>query len=128
VGCGGTGGTVGPLSTIDPPPPPPPPPEWADQPTRQGAEPRHARRRRSALRTPALVDRMDVADDADGRVAIFSVAEPRRASQIVSPPPRPDETTAPTRLGQMLDSPYAVVVIAGVLVVILVLGLMFSRH
>ena len=71
---------------------------------------------------------MDVADDADGRVAIFSVAEPRRGSHIVSPPPGPDEATSPTRFGQMLDSPYAVVVIAGVLVVILVLGLMFSRH
>jgi hypothetical protein len=72
---------------------------------------------------------MDVADDADGRVAIFSVAEPRRGSRIVSPPPGPAEATAaPSRLGQMLDSPYAVVVIAVVLVVILVLGLMFSRH
>jgi hypothetical protein len=71
---------------------------------------------------------MDVADDADGRVAIFSVPEPRRSSQIVSSPPGADEATAPTRLGQMLDSPYAVVVIAGALVVILVLGLMFSRH
>jgi hypothetical protein len=86
------------------------------------------RRRRSALRTPALVDRMDVADDADGRVAIFSVAEPRRASEIAPTQPGPDGTTAPALLGRMLDSPYAVVVIAGVLVVILVLGLMLARH
>jgi hypothetical protein len=71
---------------------------------------------------------MDVADDADGRVAIFSVPEPRRSSHIVSSPPGAEEATVPTRVGQMLDSPYAVVVIAGVLVVILVLGLMFSRH
>ena len=86
------------------------------------------RRRRSALRTPALVDRMDVADDADGRVAIFSVDGPRRASKIAPTPPRQDGSTAPARLGQMLDSPYAVAVLAGVLVVILVLGLIFSRH
>jgi hypothetical protein len=71
---------------------------------------------------------MDVADDADGRVAIFSVDGPRRSSRIAPTPSRQDGTTAPARVSQMLDSPYAVVVIAGVLVVILVLGLIFSRH
>jgi hypothetical protein len=71
---------------------------------------------------------MDVADDADGRVAIFTVdarSTPER------PPPAAGGTGgvgAPgSRLGEVLDS-YGPAFIAVGLVVVLVLGLLLTRH
>jgi hypothetical protein len=82
------------------------------------------------VRTPAFVDRMDVADDAEGRVAIFSVdgrpdADPPGEPLRVQ---RGSFRRATDRLGVWLDNPYAGAAIAAVLVLILVLGLLLSRH
>lgn len=73
---------------------------------------------------------MDIADDADGRVAIFTVDAPYRASPG-GPPPVPvgPQSARPAeRLAALLDSAYAGVGIVAVLVVVLVLGLLFARH
>ena len=99
---------------------------------RPATEPRPVRRRRSALGTPAFVDRMDVADDADGRVAIFSVEEspPDPGAAQSAPDARPSTATrgAAHRLGAALDSRYAAAFIAAALVGILVLGLLLTRR
>lgn len=83
------------------------------------------------LRTPAFVDTMEVADDADGRVAIFSVEDApigspgsRSAPELGHPPHR----GAARSLGKALDSRLAPALLAAVLVLILVLGLMLTRH
>lgn len=76
------------------------------------------------MRTPAFVDRMDLADDAEGRVAIFAgeaLAEPAEPHPGLVP-------RAPLPLLAVLDGPYAQVILAGVLVAVLVLGLVLSRH
>ncbi len=80
------------------------------------------------MQTPAFVDRMDVADDADGRVSVFSV-------EVGGPALRDDEPTTPggihavlDRIGGWLDAPYAVVGIALGLVVVLALGLALLRR
>jgi hypothetical protein len=88
------------------------------------------RRRRSAISTPAFVDRMDVADDAAGRVAIFAADE---ASEGFEPPPRAPVTAGTAggpgqRLGDLLDSSFGPALIAVGLVVVLVVGLLLSRH
>ncbi len=74
---------------------------------------------------------MDVADDADGRVAIFSIDAAHRLDTGGTPPP-PSDLPGPAgtaaRLGTLLDSTYAGVGIAVVLVVILVLGLVLACH
>ncbi len=74
---------------------------------------------------------MDVADDAAGRVAIFSVdtLHPTTAGGRPPPPPAPPGWAGPAgRMGALLDSAYAGAGIAVVLVVILVLGLVLGRH
>jgi hypothetical protein len=73
---------------------------------------------------------MDVADDADGRVAIFSVeVHPQPAPSGGSPPlHRGPFRVATDHVGGWLDGAYAGVAMAVVLVVILVLGLALSRH
>ncbi len=81
------------------------------------------------LRTPAYVDRMDVADDADGRVVIFAADAPAEPLGSPAEPPGPRPTwSAADRIGEWLDAPYAGVGIAVVLVMALVLGLLLSRH
>lgn len=72
---------------------------------------------------------MDVADDADGRVAVFTVD---------AGSPEPPAGTAATRRGPVgvaadhvgvwLDGAYTGVGLAVALVAILVLGLLLSRH
>jgi hypothetical protein len=74
---------------------------------------------------------MEVADDADGRVAIFSL-------DVASADPEPAPPTAEHRrdvgggvgrhLSEALDNRYAPVFIGAALVVILVLGLVLARH
>ncbi len=74
---------------------------------------------------------MDVADDADGRVAIFSVDAPDRPDAVATPPPLPHHPRPAglaERLGALLDSAYAGIGIAVMLAVILVLGLVLTRH
>ncbi len=73
---------------------------------------------------------MDLADDADGRVAIFSVGE---LSSTPGPAPpglahRGRLAGSTAGIGRLLDGSYAAVAVAAVLVVILVLGLLLSRH
>jgi hypothetical protein len=74
---------------------------------------------------------MEVADDADGRVTIFSIdigsADPETIPPTVE---RPQEGHggAGRRLGEALDSRYAPVFIGAALVIILVLGLVLARH
>jgi hypothetical protein len=74
---------------------------------------------------------MDVADDADGRVAIFTVDVAPARSTPERPPPAAGGTGgvgAPgSRLGEVLDS-YGPAFIAVGLVVVLVLGLLLTRH
>jgi hypothetical protein len=73
---------------------------------------------------------MDVADDADGRVVIFSVGGHPQADSPDAPlpPHRGAFRVATDRVGVWLDGTYAWAVIAAVLVVTLVLGLLLSRH
>jgi hypothetical protein len=83
------------------------------------------------LQTPAFVDRMDLPDDADGRVAIFALDEPGDvAAEVMSPSVARGGPvhTALDRVGSALDGPYTGVVIAAALAVILVLGLLFLRR
>jgi hypothetical protein len=101
---------------------------------RAWSDDRAPRRRRSALRTPAFVDRMDLPDDAEGRVAIFTVAtiagEPLRGAGE----PLPGEPRGGAfyrvldRLGGLFGSPYAAVGVAATLVVILALGLVLLHR
>lgn len=118
MGCRGPVRTTGPLSA-DPPPPPPP-----------AADQHPPRRRRSALRAPAVVERMQLGDDAAGRVSIFSVEE--AAPSAAQPPPVAGGAdrlqTLRQRVGEALDSPQAPIVLAVLLVVVLALGLLLSRH
>lgn len=75
---------------------------------------------------------MDVADDADGRVAIFAGdAEPAGAI-----PERPRPATggpgglsgATHRFGEVLDSRYGAALVAAALVAVLVLGLLLTHR
>jgi hypothetical protein len=84
------------------------------------------RRRRSAQLTPALVERMDLADDAAGRVLIFSVDDDGPISPEASYPGPPGRHAG--RLGELIDGRYTVVVAVNVLVVLLVLGLSLLRR
>ncbi len=54
-------------------------------------EQRHARRRRSVARTPALVAPIDIPDDAPGRVAFIAVRAP---ADVVAPRAAPDDSEA----------------------------------
>ncbi len=73
---------------------------------------------------------MDIADDADGRVAIFTV-DAAPVDPIADPPaPRPPRRFHATvdQLGRRMDETSAVVAIAVALVVVLVLGLLLLRR
>jgi hypothetical protein len=74
---------------------------------------------------------MEVADDAEGRVAIFSIdvgsADPETVPPTVDRP-HEGQGGAGRRLGEALDSRYAPVFIGAALVIILVLGLVLARH
>jgi hypothetical protein len=102
---------------------------------RDPGDDRVPRRRRSALQTPAFVERIDLPDDAEGRVAIFTVdagpfdAAPREAA-LDGRVPKPGREGHPVldRLGSWLDGRYAGVAIAALLAVVLALGLLFLRH
>jgi hypothetical protein len=72
---------------------------------------------------------MDLADDAEGRVAIFRVGEsPSAAPAPAGRGHRGGLAATADGLGRLLDGTYAGVGVAVVLVVILVLGLLLSRH
>lgn len=89
---------------------------------------RHARRRRSALQTPSFVDRIDLAEDAVGRVAVFSVEPPPGRPDL----PRRRRPPAVARaaghvLAAIADDPLGAVVLAVALVLVLALGLTLLR-
>jgi hypothetical protein len=75
---------------------------------------------------------MDVADDADGRVAIFAGDGEPAGSGPQRPPPGPGGTGglagAGRLLGEALDSRYGAAFVAAALVAVLVLGLVLTRH
>ncbi len=73
---------------------------------------------------------MDLADDADGRVVIFSVeVEADHGSAVTQAPRRRrGADVALDVLGRGLDSAYAGVVIAVGLAVVLILGLVLLRR
>ena len=73
---------------------------------------------------------MQLSDDAEGRVMIFSVEEDAAPAVVRTPDPGAAEGGARfrQRVGEALDSPQAPIVLAVVLVVILVLGLLLGRH
>jgi hypothetical protein len=75
---------------------------------------------------------MQLADDAAGRVTIFSIEESVVTSPAPGPPPDSEPVErSPTlwnRAGDALDSPRVPMILAAALVVILVLGLLLSRH
>jgi hypothetical protein len=80
------------------------------------------------VRIPAFVDRMEVADDADGRVTIFSVDGIAEAGveALASEVPEPSQPPAdePENVGVGVDGRYVAGAIAAVLVAVLVLGLL----
>ena len=85
---------------------------------------RHARRRRSVLKTPAFVDRIDLPDDAAGRVVLFSVEVPPGHPDLPRRRPAPAPLAAVAGwLGSIADDPLGAVVIGIALVLILVIGL-----
>jgi hypothetical protein len=75
---------------------------------------------------------MQLADDAAGRVTIFSIEEAVVTSPAPGPPPASEPAergrTVRNRVGDALDSPQAPMILAVALVVILALGLLLSRH
>jgi hypothetical protein len=88
---------------------------------------RRSRRRRSALQTPGFVDRMDEADDAAGRVVIFSV-EP--AADLAPPAPPRDRAAprgSPSWIGALADDSRGAAALAVGLVLLLVLGLRLTH-
>jgi hypothetical protein len=83
--------------------------------------------RRSALQTPALVDRMDEADDAVGRVAIFSV-EPAADLEPLAPPIERGVGRLPSQwLSALADDPRGAAVLAVCLALLLILGLRLTH-
>jgi hypothetical protein len=75
---------------------------------------------------------MQLADDAAGRVTIFSIEEAVFTSPAPGAPPASEPAerslTLRNRVGDVLDSPQAPIILAVALVVTLVLGLLLSRH
>jgi hypothetical protein len=82
------------------------------------------------MQTPSFVDRMDIADDADGRVAIFTVDAAPQDPALDAPASGQGGGfhAVEDRLGAWLDASFAGVVIAAALAVVLVLGLVLLRR
>lgn len=81
------------------------------------------------LRTPSFIDRADLAEDAEGRVAIFAVDD--GSSQLPSgagdPPGLGPSARARRALVALLDSRLAAPVFAVALVLLLLLGMLLTR-
>lgn len=89
---------------------------------------RHGRRRRSALKTPAFVDRIDLPDDAAGRVVLFSVEVPPGHPDLPRRRGAPASLSAVARwLGSIADDPLGAVVVGVALVLALVVGLRLTH-
>ena len=94
------------------------------------SEVRLPRRRRSATRTPVLVDPADIPEDAEGRVEVLAVRAP---ADVVDPVDRPaPEAPAqePSRLVAILltaDGWAAIGVVAAVLLILFIIGMKLTR-
>lgn len=89
---------------------------------------RHARRRRSALKTPAFVDRIDLPEDAAGRVVLFTVELPPGHPDLPRQRRAPAPLAAVARwFGAVADDPLGAAVVGVALVLVLVLGLRFTH-
>ncbi|HEY7927186.1 MAG TPA: hypothetical protein VIG86_07175 [Candidatus Dormibacteraeota bacterium] len=79
------------------------------------------------VQTPAFVERMDEADDAVGRVAIFSV-EAAADVKPLAPPNAPGVARLPAQwIGAVADDPLGAAVAAIFLILLLVLGLRLTH-
>ncbi len=95
------------------------------------SEVRLPRRRRSATRTPVLVDPADIPEDAEGRVEVLAVRAP---ADVVDPVDRPASPEAPaqepSRLVAILltaDGWAAIGVVAAVLLILFLIGMKLTR-
>jgi hypothetical protein len=79
------------------------------------------------LRTPPFVDRMELPDDAEGRIVIFTVGDSPQAAPSPSLPGRRRLGRAGDRVAAGLDSRYVAPALAAVLVLLLLLGLLLKR-
>jgi hypothetical protein len=74
---------------------------------------------------------MDVADDAEGRVVIFSLDNSPLDEEAPPPPPNAGRNgwmRGTSRFLEALDSRYAAAFVAAVLVGVLVVGLLLTRR
>ncbi len=80
------------------------------------------------MREPAYVAPMDLAEDADGRVAIFSLGDrvPHSAANA-EPEGKKRSAGPPSLMTVLLDGPLAAVVLAVTLTIVLVAGLLLLR-
>ena len=87
------------------------------------------RRRRSVARTPALLEPVQLADDAAGRVEVIAIRAPAdvlEPSDPVTDPPPP----APSRMLHLVlaeEGWIAMGVLAAILVVVFLIGLRFTH-
>lgn len=87
------------------------------------------RRRRSVASTPALLEPVDLPEDAPGRVEVVAVRAPadvlEPAEAVISPPPQVERHLVQALLAY--DGWAAIGVLAVVLVVIFLIGLRFTH-
>ena len=96
------------------------------------SELRLPRRRRSAARTPVVIDPADIPEDAAGRVEVLAVRAPADVYDPADHPPEegPTAPPEPSRLVQTLltaDGWVAVGVIAAAVLVLFLIGLLLTR-
>lgn len=94
------------------------------------SEVRLPRRRRSAARTPAIVDPADIPEDAAGRIEVIVVRAPADVIDPGDRPEPPDGPPQPSRLVQMVLAYrgwVAIGVLVAVIVVLFVLGITLTR-
>lgn len=96
------------------------------------SEVRLARRRRSAARTPVVVDPADIPEDAAGRVDVLAVRAP---ADVYDPGDRPPQEAVaappePSRLVEVLLTAggwAAVGAVAGLVLVLFLIGILLTR-
>jgi hypothetical protein len=94
------------------------------------SEVRLPRRRRSASHTPVLVDPADIPDDAAGRVEVLAVRAPADVLDPGDHVPEPPPVEKPSRLLEavsLADGWVAVGVLAAGLLVLFIVGMLFTR-
>ncbi len=94
------------------------------------SEARLPRRRRSAARTPILIDPADIPEDAAGRVEVLAVRAPADVIDPVDPPLPPPAPPGPSRVVQLsllADGWIAAAIVAVIVLVIFLVGLALTR-